>query len=207
MKNKLTEVILSLYNKYKSSKPLYKFIINGLLVYSIWIVFYEVFRYTPFIDFYYNKITYFLTNSWLYSTKAFLTVLGYHVDIYVDRKIIQLQGTQGVLLERGCLGRNMMGLFAGFILVYPGNIKSKLWYIPLGLIVIYILNMLRISGLSLVQLYYPEYMDVSHHTIFKYTVYTAIFIMWAIWIGKINNKETSIPKEELSPKVEDKPSS
>ncbi len=172
--------------KYKKIKPLYRFAINGLFLYLLWIVFYSFFRYHSFVNFFYDEATFHLTNSWLYSTKFFLNMLGYEAGIEIPRKLLILAGTPGVILERGCLGRNMMGLFAGFIIVYPGNIKTKLWYIPLGLLIIYMLNVFRIAGLSFTQLYFPEYLDINHHTVFKYTVYTAIFILWVIWIGKLN---------------------
>jgi len=186
--NKIKEFI----KQYKSIKPLYRFGVNGLILYLLWVIFYEFFRYNPFIDFVYNDITYYLTNSWLYSTKLFLNLFGYEVSIDIPRKLIILANTAGVILERGCLGRNMMGLFVGFILVYPGNVKTKLWYIPFGLSIIYFLNILRIAGLSLTQLYYPEYLDLNHHTVFKYTVYTAIFILWAVWISKFNKTKENL---------------
>jgi len=194
--NKLKEFIA----KYKLVKPLYRFVINGLLLYILWTVFYSYFRYAPFVDFFYNEVTFYLTNSWLYSTKLFYNIVGYEASIDVSRKLVVLAGTGGVILERGCLGRNMMGLFAGFIIVYPGSIKTKLWYIPFGLVIIYILNILRIAGLGFTQLYYPEYMDINHHTVFKYTVYFAIFLLWAFWISKFN-KEKETP-ENLVEKVE-----
>lgn len=182
--------------KYKNIKPLYRFAVNGLLLYILWIVFYEFFRYVPFVDFIYNDVTYHLTNSWLYSTKFFMNITGHEATIDISRKLIVLEGTPGVILERGCLGRNMMGLFVGFILVYPGSIKTKLWYIPFGLGIIYILNVLRIGGLSYTQLYFPEYLDVNHHTVFKYTVYAAIFFLWAFWISKVNKQHNEKQTDE-----------
>ena len=75
-----------------------------------------------------------------------------------------------------------MGLYVGFILAYPGKIKHKLWVVPAGLLVIIILNIMRISGLTYLVLRWPEYVDINHHVIFKYTVYFFIFLMWYFWI-------------------------
>ncbi len=183
--------------KYKSLKPLYQFAVNGLSVYLVWIIFYSFFRYHSFVDYFYNEATYYLTNSWLYSTKLFINILGYEAQVVIPKKLLVLKGTGGVILERGCLGRNMMGLFAGFIIVYPGRILTKLWYIPFGLAVIYLINILRIAGLSFTQLYYPEYLDINHHTVFKYTVYTAIFFLWVFWISKLN-KSKNLKTEQIS---------
>lgn len=171
-------------NLYLKSNPLFQFIINAAIAYIVWLLFYNVIRYIPIIENFYTNGTYYITASFLYATQGFLDLIGYDSIVYLQKKTIIMEGTNGVFLEKGCLGRNLFGLFTGFILVYPGIIKSKLWYIPLGIVVIYILNILRIAGLSLVLLYYPEYIDINHHIVFTYTVYAFIFIMWVIWVKK-----------------------
>jgi len=175
---------------YSKSHPIIKFVVRGSLLYLIWLIFYSFFRHSAFIADFYEWFTYYLTNSWLYSAHYFLTILGFDSEVYPDRKIVQLAGTSGVLLNRGCLGRNMIGLFVGFIIAYPGAEKSKLWYIPLGLVTIYFINVLRIAGLSLSEYYFPNsYIKYNHHDIYKYTVYAFIFFLWYIWINYLNKPD------------------
>jgi exosortase/archaeosortase family protein len=161
-----------------------KFFINGALLFGIWWVFYTFLRDTAFIHNLYEEITAILTKNLLIASKHFLNILGFETEVF--GKTIRITGTGGVYLDRGCLGRNLMGLFAGFIIAYPGIIKKKLWYIPLGLVLITIINIFRISALAYIVVCCPEHVDINHHVIFKYTVYTLIFLMWYIWIKRVN---------------------
>ncbi len=178
----------------KKAHPLLIFLLRGVLLYLLWVIFYKYIRFSQEINIVYNFIVYHLTSSFLYATHFLFNILGFDSTINLGEylgansdyaKSIILEGRANIILERGCLGRNLMGLFAGFIIVYPGNWKSKLWFVPAGLGVIYILNVIRIASLALLLYYYPQsYHDYNHHDIFKYTVYFCIFLMWIFWIRK-----------------------
>jgi len=169
-----------LFNKYRKLSPLLKFIVNGVVLVLIWFLFYQFLRYSAFVHTFYETITHVLTDNLLIASKFVLQLFGF--DVEISGKIVRIAGTGGVYLDKGCLARNLMGLYVGFILAYPGKIKHKLWVIPAGLVVINILNVMRICGLAYVVLCCPEYVDINHHVIFKYTVYVFIFLMWYFWI-------------------------
>lgn len=181
-----------LLNKYKKLHPLYKFVATGLIIIAVWFIFYHFFRNSRFIHSFYEIVTQNLTTSLLSISQVFLNLFGFETEVF--GKVVRISGTSGVYLDRGCLGRNLMGLFAGFILAYPGRIKHKIWYVPLGLVVITFLNVLRIAGLAYVVYCCPEYLDVNHHVIFKYTVYFFIFLMWYFWIK--NYSVSAKPKKK-----------
>lgn len=191
-----------IWERYKNLSPLVRFLINGILFYGLWILFYSFLRYQFNFNQIYSKITYHLTNSWLYSTRFFLELLGF--DIIVEKaqkavKIVEAESIKAiVVLKKGCLGRNLLGLFIGFIIAYPGKISHKLWYIPVGLVAFYLLNTIRIAGLALAIYYYPEaYKSYNHHDIFKYATYAMIFLLWYIYIAKL-----STPVKPQKSKVE-----
>jgi len=173
--------------KYSDSSPFVKFVVNAALLGGAWVLFFTIFRNFEAVAFVYREGTRLLTTFLLYATQFTLSIIGYNSEVFSEAKIVQLEGTGGVLLDLGCLGRNLMGLYIGFLLAFPGSIKSKLWYIPMGVVIINFLNVLRIAGLSLVLLYIPEYMDINHHFVFSTLVYTCIFIMWVIWIRKYSS--------------------
>ncbi len=187
-------------DKYNKVAPLYKFLLNGILLVLVWLIFYQFIRYSLFVHQFYESFTAWLTNHLLVASMHVMKLLGY--DTEVSGKTIRIVGTGGVYLDRGCLGRNLLGLFAGFIIAYPGKIKYKLWYIPAGLIVINIINIARICGLAYIVLAFPQYVDINHHVIFKYTAYTFIFLMWYFWI-----KNYSVSARlKKKPKLEEKTS-
>jgi len=175
-----TKLILALV-WYRAKSPLIRFIINALGLCLIWLLFYHVLRYNALVHFFYETGTQFLTHSLLVTSQFFLNLMGYKTIII--GKIIQIVDTPGVLLDRGCLGRNLMGLYAGFLIAFPGKVFSKLWYIPMGLTVIYFLNVTRICLLALAFIYFPD-TEIDHHAVYNNTVYVMVFLLWFIWIKK-----------------------
>lgn len=175
--------------------PVTLFIVSGVLLYIGFEIFYSFLKNISFIHSFYEHGVKQLTDSFLYSSKALLSLFG--LETVIEGKVIRAVTKGGVYLDRGCLGRNLMLLYAGFLLVFPGKITSKLWFIPMGLVIIYILNTIRISALVYIDLYYPQYLDVNHDFIFKYTTYFFIFLLWVIWIRKysaVRNKSFSTPR-------------
>ena len=185
-------------SSYTNSKPVVRFIVRGVMLYALWAVFYKIFRYSFMVNSIYEYVTLYFTNSLLYSSQFMLNLFGFESEVIIEQKVLILSGTNGILLNRGCLGRNLMGLFVGFLIAYPGSVKTKFWYIPLGIVLIFFINIMRISGLSLSMLYFPKgYMIYNHHDIFKYAVYFLIFIMWTIWINKFSKKKQNPLSQEF----------
>lgn len=182
------EFLSKIYSKYQNTNDLVKFVINGALLGVLWIGFYSVFRNFQFVNDFYEFGVREFTNFLLAGTELALNILGYETTSF--GKIVKIVGTPGVFLDRGCLARNLMGLFAGFVLAYPGKIKKKLWYIPFGLVVIIILNIFRLSGLAILTDCCFEQVEFNHHYVFKIVVFGAILLLWYFWVFTMNKKET-----------------
>jgi exosortase/archaeosortase family protein len=67
------------------------------------------------------------------------------------------------------------------MLLFPGPWKHKLWYIPLGLVVIHFVNVWRIFGLGLTLIPWPMQFNMFHDYFFRPIFYLIIFLMWLIW--------------------------
>jgi len=186
-KSILKKIILQ-YNKLH---PFICFVINSLIIISIWLIFFKIFRYNSKVDIFYEEFTSVLTDVLLIISKWALEIFGYEMEI--EGKIVRIIGTGGVFLLRGCLGRNIMGLFAAFIVAFPGKIRSKIWFVPLGLLIILFFNVLRIVTLCLTSKYFPK-TQIDHHEIFNYVIYTVIFLLWIFWIKRYGRLSKSIEK-------------
>lgn len=83
---------------------------------------------------------------------------------------------------------------------FPGPWKHKLWFIPLGLIIIHLVNVFRISGLAYYLKYTPpqEYWEFSHDYIYRPFFYVVMFALWIWWVEKIlpKKKHTQTPDPE-----------
>ena len=70
------------------------------------------------------------------------------------------------------------------MLIFPGPWKHKAWYIPLGLVIIEFTNVVRIVGIALFLVHYPDDFALAHDVIFKIMFYVVIFLMWMIWVER-----------------------
>ncbi len=108
----------------------------------------------------------------------------------IDMQLIGIDGSTGVWVGSNCNAITLFSLFSVFIIAYPGHQKNKLWYIPLGILAIHVLNILRVIALMFIGRYLPpEYLMFNHTYTFTFIVYAFIFGLWMIWINKYSTKE------------------
>jgi exosortase family protein XrtF len=155
------------------------FLVKAVLLYTIWFISYDFFI-AP------NGALDACLDDFVAGHAAnLLTLLGYNGSIIpgIDQTIVQINGVSMVGVGDPCNGLELFVLFAGFIICFPGNIKQKLYYIPIGIIIIYIANVIRTMLLSLIQLKAPEYLELNHHYTFTIIVYSIIFFLWMYWVN------------------------
>jgi len=113
-----------------------------------------------------------------------IKLFGFYA-IYNEMDVMVVSGPL-LRINYSCLGLGVMSFLAAFVLSFPASWKSTFKMLIIGLISIYLLNILRIAGLGILfgtfqsQRNYFEY----HHEIFNVIVYIIIFIMLYIWIRK-----------------------
>jgi exosortase/archaeosortase family protein len=146
---------------------------------------------TEVTEYVYEEGIYWLTKIQLELSGLFLSLFGY--DYTIIGKVISVGGSGGVLLDRGCLGRNVLGLFFGGIWSFPSSFRDKLPISVIGFGVFILLNVLRITALAIIDYCCPQYLDINHHYIFKVIVYAAILFMWWLWLRSLRFKQPQEP--------------
>lgn len=129
----------------------------------------------------------------IYSAEKVLNLMGYVTfkDLRdADFQVLGIDGSNGVWVGGGCNAITLFGLFSVFIIAYPGQRKSKWWYILLGIITIHILNILRVAALAMISYYKPEYLAFNHTYTFTFIIYCYIFWLWITWANKFANRKT-----------------
>jgi exosortase/archaeosortase family protein len=94
-----------------------------------------------------------------------------------------------------CTGIKQMYIFFCIIAFYRGPWLRKLWYIPLGLFVVYLFNVFRIAFIIGVVEFRPDLFHFLHMVAFKYAFYFIIFLMWVLWEEKIAGKTKEIKSD------------
>jgi exosortase family protein XrtF len=123
-----------------------------------------------------------LWSLWLLEVLGFETFQGTHETI----RTIGIAGTHGLWIGDPCNGLTLFALFSLFILAYPGKWKHKLWYIPVGITLIHLLNIIRITALCIITQKAPQWLDFNHTYLFQIVMYGFIFLLWYIWITKFS---------------------
>lgn len=111
-----------------------------------------------------------------------------HTQPKVNKPTISILKDSHIVINvfEGCNGINVAIVFVAFIMAFGGNQKKMLWFIPLGLAVIHVANLLRVSGLFLMAEYFRNYFYYVHKYAFTASIYLIVFFLWWWWIEKVN---------------------
>ena len=116
-----------------------------------------------------------------------------HVDILTisaDRLIATINNEGGwarVVIAPECASLKQWLHWIFLMVLFPGPWKHKLWYIPAGLVIIEWTNVVRICGVLLMQVPFPNSFHIAHDIIFKVFFYLVIFLMWMLSVEKFYN--------------------
>lgn len=127
-------------------------------------------------------ITYFFTR--LFDSSVRLT----------KGNVLGISGGKAVQVVWSCSGVKQMFVFLVIMIFASGSWKNKLWFIPIGLIACYFINIFRTTALTLLINHNYELFQFMHHYILKYLYYALIFLLWVVWEEclkniKLNNKK------------------
>ena len=165
----------------KPVKFIYLFIAKAIAVYLLWFFIYE--QWLLKVGWLDNLVI----DNLIYFAELLLQLFSWEYFTYGHS--IGVDGSHGVYVGVPCNGLDLIALFAGFIIIFKGSWKNKLWYIPLGILIIHLLNVLRVFALILIENYNPELLEFNHKYTFTILLYVLVFFGWVVWV-----KKYSIPK-------------
>ena len=115
-----------------------------------------------------------IQNSLSFPTQLYNDVKGEQVFFYVKTGYAtrMVEGSNAV---------SVMILFVAFVFAFYKGSKTFLFVLA-GLVLLYIMNLLRIVGLNIVMTDYKQYGKISHDFIFPAIIYGTVVLLWLIWI-------------------------
>ena len=169
--------------------PFSRFLILSSILYLSW-----HFAYSGYLQSE-TKIDDYVIDNLVVSGEKILTSLGYFISDYsMDgqfRTHFGIAGTNGVTIGAPCDGIILFALFTVFMISYPGPIRHKLWFTPLGLLLIHFLNIARVTGLALIVYYNEGWLAFNHDYTFTIFVYAVVFVRWLIWMNRFAQPKSS----------------
>lgn len=118
---------------------------------------------------------------------------GFKVEL-VNDTILRFANGNSARIVWSCTGIKQSYIFLCIILFSRGPWKHKLWFIPFGIFVCYVVNIIRITGLNMIVHSYREWFDFFHEHLLKYIFYGILFLLWMWWEEKFaapSRSETS----------------
>jgi exosortase/archaeosortase family protein len=111
-------------------------------------------------------------------------------SLQIIRKVhLIYPNTNGIKVIWGCSGIKQIFIFLCIMLAARGSWRHKLWFIPIGLIICYLINILRIAAITMITKNHPDMFVFFHAYVFKYFYYVLIFLIWVLWEEKIVRKK------------------
>ncbi|RZK45271.1 MAG: hypothetical protein EOO61_00510 [Hymenobacter sp.] len=127
-----------------------------------------------------------LTHNIASTTAELLRLLGFEATTSAMRpNMLVLNHHPSVIVGTYCDGMVLYALFSGFIIAFPGSSTHKFWFVPLGVVLIYGINVLRVAALSLNHHYSQRTIEFNHHYTFTFIVYGFIALLWAWWATRL----------------------
>ena len=148
----------------------------------------------------------------VYSQSCWVLDHIFHIDITTlsgKRLIAAMDKDDGwarVVIAPECASLKQWMHWIFLMVLFPGPWKHKLWYIPAGLVVIEWTNVVRICGILLMQMQWPNIhirlmggdintFHLAHDYVFKFFFYLVIFLLWVLWVEKFYDKKTTKPTQ------------
>ena len=162
------------------NRLLFRFILVATLLYLGWFLGYEQRLARD------GHLDTLLCNQLSQAGGAMLRVLGFAATIdAAQANLVVMNGQPAVIIGAACNGLVLYALFGGFVLAFPGPWQHKLWFVPLGIALIWVLNVLRVVVLALNHHYAHKSVDFNHHYTFNVVVYGFIFGLWMMWARRL----------------------
>ena len=127
--------------------PTFRFFGLAFLAYVVWSVAYEQ-ALKP-----HTTLDEVVIEHMVTSTETAFKAIGWPVGTYpqptTHRDRVGVAGHAGVQIGAPCDGVALFALFAIFILAFPGPLLRKAWFIPAGIALLHLANVVRVIVLAL----------------------------------------------------------
>jgi exosortase family protein XrtF len=168
----------------KDFKPAFRFlgIFVGIylvlnVLYGIWISSYGTHA---------DPITRIITEQ----TSFLLNILGEESSTQpkATSPAVSIKNGSGIVLSvfEGCNGLNVMIVFVSFLFAFGGERKSMMWFLPTGLLLVYVANLFRVGMLYFIALYRNQYFYYAHKYVLTAFLYLIVFTLWWWWIERVS---------------------
>ncbi len=124
----------------------------------------------------------------------------FRLDVVVEHVTnrIYLSKDVFVFIYNGCSGLKEMAMFIFIMALFPGPWKSKLWFIPASLLLIFAVVIIRVVILVMIFNFHPSWYALFHDFLLNYVFFGIFFLLWLLWVKYFYMKHKRPGKPEPS---------
>jgi len=153
--------------------PVLRFLAKAVAVYGAWYVLYDLWLLPD------GRLDAWVSQTVVHAGRMVLSGIG--IEAVANGRSIELARASGIRIVDGCNGLATIGLFAGFVLAFPGSIRRRLLFLPFGVGVIYGANIARVSLLAGLQVHWPPAFEFVHNLGAPAFFHLIVFGLWVLW--------------------------
>ncbi len=111
----------------------------------------------------------------LKASRILLKLFGVSSEIY-DKYYLLTENGAGVRMIYSCIGFSIYILWISFITTYPINYITRIVFLPVGILTIFVLNVIRVSLLVGAKFKF-QYWIIDNHTVYNILVYAVLSML------------------------------
>ncbi|MFC6267124.1 exosortase family protein XrtF [Frigoriflavimonas asaccharolytica] len=161
-------------------KPILLVLLRFIVIYLALLFAYQMYLH-PFEGVDMDPFSYWVAHQVVYVQNF----LGYSTSLFpypiYETAVFQTEGVEVTRMVEGCNIVSVLILFVAFIFAFYKGWKTFLFAI-ICVAILHFANVLRIVGLNLVMLKYPDYGKFTHDYLFPAAIYGMVVVLWLVWI-------------------------
>lgn|GEM_PF-727474 len=93
-------------------------------------------------------------------------------------------------ISRGCIGLVPIAFLVVSVLAYPGNQRSRLAGLALGVLFLVVLNLIRLVHLFYLGVHQPQLFELAHKVLWQAVIVLAVFALWIVCTTRLDLRGT-----------------
>lgn len=132
----------------------------------------------------------FITNIVAKQSSIAINSLGYEAEVIPHEQLptmkLYVNNQYLAHIIEGCNAVSIIILFVAFIVAFSEKSKKTILFLFAGTVIIYIVNIARITIMAIALYKYPQYKEILHTVIFPGLIYGMVFLLWMVWVRMLN---------------------
>jgi exosortase/archaeosortase family protein len=156
-----------------------RFIIQAVVLFIAWQMLYYLYIVPN------GVLNEFLSTSVVQGTDWGLRILGYNT--HYEGHYVYMDNDPVVWVSDTCNGLELFVLYIGFLISFPGKWLYKSIFIPLGVVILFLLNVGRNMALLLNYRFFEKSFDFNHKYTYVFVIYIVVFAIWRFWVNNYSS--------------------